>query len=405
MTNQLSIEENRRYARHFVLPGFGQAGQERLRNASVLVVGAGGLGSPALLYLAAAGVGRITIVDADVVDVSNLQRQVVHTTQAVGRAKALSAADTLRAINPHITIQSVCEELSAANAHQLIGSHDCVVDGCDNFATRYLTNDFCFWHQKPLVYASIQHFEGQCTVFAPHLAPETGCYRCLVPNAPSPGSVPTCAEGGVLGVLPGIVGSLQAAEAIKLLAGMGTPLLGRLWHGDVLSMQFREFKLRKDPACVLCGAAASLRSTSPPDYAEFCSQVCASPPPMPAMPTMPAMPPELPAEVPSYPKEIPAAAFLARWKENRTRMAVLDVRERWETEIAVFPGARVVPLGTLKTAEIPFPQDVTVYTVCKADYRSQEAAAVLRQRGWPAACVIAGGMDALSDLDDDFMPY
>src|SRR5437870_9204027 len=263
---RLSDEETTRYSRHLIMPEVTPSGQRRLKAARVLCIGAGGLGSPAALYLAAAGVGTIGVVDFDDVDLSNLQRQILHGTKDVGRNKLESARDRLRDINPKIEIELHNCRFSSENASQIVSKYDLIVDGSDNFATRYLSNDVCVFAQKPNVYGSIFRFDGQATVFAPHLGGP--CYRCLFPEPPEPGTVPSCAEAGVLGVLPGIIGTMQAIEAIKLLLGIGEPLVGRLIHFDALKMKFREFKLRRDPQCPVCGERPTI--TAPIDYEQFC---------------------------------------------------------------------------------------------------------------------------------------
>src|SRR5213596_1764197 len=263
---RLSDEETTRYSRHLIMPEVTPCGQRRLKAARVLCIGAGGLGSPAALYLAAAGVGTIGIVDFDDVDLSNLQRQILHGTKDVGRDKLESARDRLRDINPEIEIELHQCRFSSENAPQIVSDYDIVVDGSDNFATRYLSNDVCVFEQKPNVYGSVFRFEGQCTVFAPHLGGP--CYRCMFPEPPPPGMVPSCAEGGVLGVLPGIIGVMQAIEAIKMLIGIGEPLIGRLVNFDALKLRFREFRLRRDPSCPVCGEHPTI--TELIDYEQFC---------------------------------------------------------------------------------------------------------------------------------------
>src|SRR5471032_1051500 len=263
---ELNNDEIRRYSRHLILPEVGLAGQKKIKAASVLCIGAGGLGSPIAMYLAAAGIGKIGIVDFDTVDFSNLQRQILHTDADVGRSKAESAKETIRGINPHCEVVIHNTRISSENALDLIRPYDIVVDGTDNFPTRYLSNDTCVFLKKPNVYGSIFRFEGQCTVFAPHLGGP--CYRCMVPEPPPPGLVPSCAEGGVLGVLTGIIGVMQAIEAIKLIIGLGEPLIGRLVHFDALKLKFREFKLRRDPKCPVCSEKPTI--TELIDYEQFC---------------------------------------------------------------------------------------------------------------------------------------
>jgi molybdopterin/thiamine biosynthesis adenylyltransferase len=260
-----SEEQIRRYSRHIILPEIGGLGQTKLLEAKVLLVGAGGLGSPAAFYLAAAGVGTLGIIDADVVDLSNLQRQILHTTADVGRPKIVSAQEALQALNPDVNVQTYHELLHSSNAFDIIEGYDVIVDGCDNFPTRYLVNDACVMANIPNVHGSIFRFEGQATVFKPHEGP---CYRCLYPEPPPPGMVPSCQEGGVLGVLPGIIGTIQAIETIKLILGIGKTLIGRLLMYDALKMAFRELRLRRDPACPLCGENPSIRELI--DYEQFC---------------------------------------------------------------------------------------------------------------------------------------
>ncbi|MFZ4767423.1 MAG: molybdopterin-synthase adenylyltransferase MoeB, partial [Roseimicrobium sp.] len=265
-TEELSPAELRRYARHLNIPEFGIEGQRKLKRARVLCIGAGGLGSPIAMYLAAAGVGTIGLVDPDIVEESNLQRQLLHGTSDVGRSKLDSARERLREINPHVHVETHPMRFTSAHAMTLVDAYDVVIDGTDNFPTRYLSNDVCVFLQKPNIYGSILRFEGQCTVFAPHLGGP--CYRCMAPQPPKPGLVPSCAEGGVLGVLPGLIGTMQATEAVKLIVGIGQPLLGRLLHVDTLAMKFRTFQLRRDPECPVCGDHPSI--TVPIDYEAFC---------------------------------------------------------------------------------------------------------------------------------------
>lgn len=261
-------EQIKRYSRHIILPEVGGKGQKKLKNAKVLCVGAGGLGSPVAFYLAAAGVGTIGIVDMDKVDVSNLQRQILHTTKDVGKLKVDSAKETLQSINPDVQVLTYSEKLSSKNVKKIIKDFDIVIDGCDNFATRYLVNDACYFDKKPNVYGSVFQFEGRATLFVPGDGP---CYRCLHPFPPPPGEVPSCQEAGVLGVLPGLIGLIQATEAIKLILGLGNPLKGRLLLYDALSMTFREVKIKKDPDCPLCGKNPKIKDLI--DYEHFCSGV------------------------------------------------------------------------------------------------------------------------------------
>lgn len=362
----LTTAESRRYARHLTLPGFGAEGQSRLKAASVLCVGAGGLGSPALMYLAAAGIGRLGLVDADVVDESNLQRQLLFGTSDVGRPKVEAAADRLRDLNPHISIETYPVRLTRDTAESLVSGYDLLLDGTDNFPTRYLCNDVAVRLAKPNVHGAVHRFEGQVSVFAPHLGGP--CYRCLFPEPPPPGTVPSCAEGGVLGVLPGLVGTLQATEAIKLLAGLGSPLIGRLLHIDALSMHHREIRLRRDPACALCGDAPSL--TDLPDYPLTC------------------------APVPDGPS-LTTAEFTALRRAG-SPYTLLDVREPDEVAAARFPESVGIPLGQLaaRLGEIPAsPRPLIVH--CKAGGRSARAIALLAERGVTGDILnLTGGLDA-----------
>src|SRR5213593_353490 len=306
----LSTEELQRYSRHLIMPEVTADGQRRIKAACVLCIGAGGLGSPAALYLAAAGVGTIGIVDFDAVDLSNLQRQILHGTKDVGRGKLESARDRLRDINPEIEIGLHQCQFSSENASEIVSKYDVVVDGSDNFATRYLSNDVCVFAQKPNVYGSVFRFEGQTTVFAPHLGGP--CYRCLFPEPPPPESVPNCAQAGVLGVLPGIIGMLQAIEAIKLILGIGDPLIGRLLHFDALKVKFRELNLRRDPQCPVCGENPTI--FSPIDYDQFCG--------VRGDEAIPAM----------------SARELKRKMDAREEFELIDVREPFEYEIARIDG-------------------------------------------------------------------
>jgi molybdopterin/thiamine biosynthesis adenylyltransferase/rhodanese-related sulfurtransferase len=359
----LDGDEIRRYGRHLLLPEVGLAGQRRIKGARILLVGAGGLGSPAALYLAAAGVGQLSIVDFDVVDVSNLQRQVLHGTRDVGRPKTESARDRLLDLNPHLSVSLHETRLDAANALDLVRDHDLVVDGADNFATRYLVNDACVLAGRPNVHASIFRFDGQASVFATAGGP---CYRCLHPSPPPPGEVPSCAEGGVLGVLPGLLGTIQATEALKLVAGIGQPLVGRLLLVDALAMQFRTVKVRKDPDCPACGTR-TIRELREETYA------CDAIPPGDRVPEI-------------TPLEL--AERIARGDG----LTLLDVREPDEWEVARIPGARLVPLGRLGE-EIPRLDpalDVVVY--CRSGVRSQTAGRQIRAGGFARVHSLAGGI-------------
>ena len=334
-TAKLTNEEIRRYSRHLTLPEVGVAGQEKLKAASVLCIGAGGLGSPAAMYLAAAGVGRLGLVDYDVVDESNLQRQIIHGTRAVGRSKLESARARLNDINPHVAVECHAVRLSSANALDILGRYDAVIDGTDNFPTRYLSNDACVLLKKPNIYGAIFRFEGQASVFAPHLGGP--CYRCLFPEPPPPGMVPSCAEGGVLGVLPGIIGVIQATEAIKLILGKGDVLLGRLLLYNALDMKFREMKMRRDANCPACGERPTI--TKLIDYEQFCG--------VRGEPTMNAQ---------QAGDEITAVELAAMLKRGET-FALVDVREPDEWAICHIPGATLLPLSELPQRFGELPKD------------------------------------------------
>ena len=317
-------DENARYSRHLLMPEVGLAGQQRLKSARVLCIGAGGLGSPSALYLAAAGIGTLGLVDADRVELSNLQRQLLHGTSDIGRPKVESARDRLREVNPHIQVQLHEERFTSANAEELVTAYDLVIDGSDNFPTRYLSSDVCVLAQKPNIYGSVFRFDGQTTVFAPHLGGP--CYRCLFPQPPPPGTVPSCAEAGVLGVLPGIIGMLQAIEAIKLITGLGESLLGRLIHFDALKMKWREFNLRRDPHCPVCGENPTI--TELIDYEHFCAGAT---PADEAEDTVPEI----------------TVQELKRRMSAGTPLLLLDVREPFEYDIARIDRATLIPLQQL----------------------------------------------------------
>ena len=376
----ISQEELLRYSRHLILPEVGLAGQRKLKASSVLCVGAGGLGSPLALYLAAAGVGRIGIVDFDVVDESNLQRQIMHGTSDVGRPKLDSAADRLRDINPHVHVERHETRLSSENAFAVLRPYDIVVDGTDNFPTRYLVNDACVLLEKPNVYGSIFRFEGQASVFDATRGP---CYRCLYPDPPPPGLVPSCAEGGVLGVLPGVIGVIQAIETIKLLLGVGEPLLGRLLLFDALAMQFRELRLRKDPECPICGEHPTVKELI--DYEQFCG-----------LPSAREIEEERQVEI--------GARELARRREAGDDVMVLDVREPHEWQIAHLPDARLIPLNSLPehVSELDSSREIVLY--CHHGQRSMRALQFLRQAGFRKLSNLRGGIDAWSREVDPGVP-
>lgn len=365
----LSNEERQRYARHLSIPGVGEEGQRKLKNASVLMIGCGGLGSPAALYLAAAGVGRIGLVDPDRVDRSNLQRQILHGESWVGQSKLESAAARLREINPHIELDLHPTRFSPDNALDLVSRYDLVLDGCDNFPTRFLSNDACFFLRKPCVYGSIFRFEGQLSVFAPHLGGP--CYRCMLPTLPPPGAAPSCAEAGVLGVLPGVIGSLQAMEAIKLLLGLGQPPTGTLICYDALRTSFRSLRLRRDPACRLCGDKPDIHSVH--NTETMATSSCSLPDP--ALPS------------------IGVDALAARLDSGETPF-ILDVRQPEEEAEGRIPGALLIPLATLpnRLGELPIDREILVH--CKAGGRSARAVAFLHQQGFAQAVNVSGGIDA-----------
>jgi molybdopterin/thiamine biosynthesis adenylyltransferase/rhodanese-related sulfurtransferase len=379
---ELNDAEIRRYSRHLILPEVGLEGQKKICSASVLCIGAGGLGSPIAMYLAAAGIGQLGIVDFDSVDLSNLQRQVIHGTPDVGRAKTQSAAETIHRINPDVQVVRHDTRLTSENALEILRHYDIVVDGTDNFPTRYLTNDACVLLRKPNVYGSVFRFEGQASVFAPHLGGP--CYRCLYPEPPPPGAVPSCAEGGVLGVLPGVIGLIQATEILKLVLGKGTSLLNRLLLFNALEMQFRELKLRRDPQCPLCGENPSI--TQLIDYQAFCG----APPPS----TTPTM----------HPDEVTVHELKRALDEPQLGIQVLDVREPDEHRIARINGARLVPLSTLSERFAELDPSQHYYLHCKAGGRSMNALEFLRQQGFKHLKSVKGGITAWSDEIDRNVP-
>lgn len=378
----LSNEEILRYSRHLILPEVGMDGQVAIKNAKVLLVGTGGLGSPMALYLGAAGVGTLGLVDFDVVDVTNLQRQVIHGTKDVGRKKIDSAEESLRDINPNVNIVRHEVALNSDNALDIIRQYDIVADGTDNFPTRYLVNDACVLLKKPNVYGSIFRFEGQASVFAIEDGP---CYRCLYPEPPPPGLVPSCAEGGVLGILPGVVGLIQATEVIKLILGKGETLKGRLVLYDALNMKFRELKLRKNPECVVCGPHPTV--TKLIDYQQFCGVPSSEEGAKPVGDAPPAVPEIEPVEV---------KAKIDRG-EN---FVLLDVREPHEVQIARIPFARLIPLGDVgkRLNELDPRSEIVIH--CKSGVRSGKAAVLLLQNGFQNVRNMKGGILAWSDKVD-----
>lgn len=366
------LDELQRYSRQINLSQVGEEGQRRLKAARVLCIGAGGLGSPATLYLAAAGVGTIGIVDQDTVDLSNLHRQLLHETSDVGREKTDSARSRLRAINPRIAVETYTTRLCAGNAIELIRDYDIVVDGSDNLPTRYLSSDVCVWEKKPNVYGSVHQFEGQATIFAPHLGGP--CYRCLFPEPPPADAIPSCAEAGVLGVVPGLVGTIQALETIKLIIGTGDNLIGRLLHLDALTLRFREFNIRRDPNCPVCGDSPSI--TTPIDYEQFCNRA---------------------KEV-----RIPAVSAV-QLKEMMTageKVALVDVREPFEFEIAKLPNSQLIPLGKLATDFSEIPREEKTVLICKSGQRSARAVEFLRRQGFENLMNLEGGLDAWREKID-----
>ena len=372
----MTDDDRVRYSRHLLMPEVGAEGQRRLNEARVLCIGAGGLGSPSALYLAAAGVGKLGIVDPDDVDLSNLQRQILHGTKDVGRKKIESARDRLRDVNPKIEVELHDCRFSSANATELVSHYDIVVDGSDNFPTRYLSNDVCVWGRKPNIYGSVFRFDGQASVFAPHLGGP--CYRCLFPEPPAPGMVPSCAEAGVLGVLPGLIGMVQAIEAIKLILGKGESLVGRLLHFDALKMKFREFNVRRDPQCPVCGANPTV--IEPIDYEQFCGTADAN--------------------------AIPAISVreLKRKMETNGALTLVDVREPFEYEIARIEGSKLIPLVELpeRLDELTRTDEIVVH--CHSGVRSARAVEMLRQSGFTNAVNLTGGINAWSDEVDPTVP-
>ena len=378
----LSNDEILRYSRHLIMPEVGMAGQRKLKAARVLCIGAGGLGSPLALYLAAAGVGTLGLVDFDVVDFTNLQRQIIHTTNDVGRPKLDSAAEKLTAMNPFIQVRKFETKLTSANALDIFRQFDIVADGTDNFPTRYLVNDACVLTGKPNVYASIFRFEGQASVFGTEEGP---CYRCLYPEPPPPGLVPSCAEGGVLGILPGLLGIIQATEVIKLILGAGEPLVGRLLLVDALAMRFRELKLHKNPECPVCGAHPTI--TKLIDYEQFCGLASKS-----------AAPAALVNGIPQMQVE-----ELKRRKDAGEDLFLLDVREPYEFAIAQI-GGHLIPLNDLpkRVRELDPKREIVVQ--CKVGGRSQIAAEFLAQNGFKTVHNLAGGILAWSEKVDPKVP-
>lgn len=381
---QLSNEQIRRFSRHLILPEVGLAGQKKICATSVLCIGAGGLGSPIAMYLAAAGIGKLGLLDFDTVDFSNLQRQILHGTKDVGRPKTESARDAVNNINPDTQVVIHNERLTSENALDIINQYDIVVDGTDNFPTRYLTNDACVILKKPNVYGSIFRFEGQASVFAPHLGGP--CYRCLYPEPPPPGMVPSCAEGGVLGVLPGIVGCIQTTEILKLALGQGTPLIGRLLLFNALDMKFRELKLRRDPQCPVCGDNPTIKELI--DYEMFCGIV-----------------PEEENKA-ANPDEVSVQDMKKALENPTLGIRVIDVREPDEYEICHVDGVPQIPLSVLNERFTELDPNQQLYIHCKSGVRSMKALNFLREQGFKYVKSVRGGILAWSDeIDSNIAKY
>jgi len=378
--SELSKEEILRYSRHLIMPEVGMEGQLKLKNASVLLIGTGGLGAPLGMYLAAAGIGRIGLVDFDVVDFSNLQRQIIHGTKDVGRKKLDSAADTMHDINPYVQIDKYDVAITSENALDIMRPYDIIIDGTDNFPTRYLTNDACVLLGKPNVYGSIFRFEGQATVFS---YPGGPCYRCLYPEPPPPGLVPSCAEGGVLGILPGLIGVIQATEAVKLILGTGEPLVGRLVLYDALAMRFRELRLRRNPECPVCGDNPTIKELI--DYHQFCG---------------------VPREA-AEPVVVEGDLTAVEVKERIDRgdnFKLIDVREPHEYQIAKIPTAKLIPLGELPKRLSELNPDEEFVMHCKSGMRSAKAVDLMKANGYKKVRNMTGGILAWSDTVDPSVP-
>ncbi len=368
--SELTVDEVRRYSRHLIIPDVAMDGQKRLKNAKVLCVGAGGLGSPALMYLAAAGVGTLGVIEFDTVDESNLQRQIIHGQSDIGRSKAQSARDSVREINPYVNVVLHEERLDSENVMEIFTQYDLIVDGTDNFATRYLVNDACVLLNKPYVWGSIYRFDGQAAVFWSEYGP---CYRCLYPEPPPPGMVPSCAEGGVLGVLCGSVGAIQVTEAIKLLTGIGEPLVGRLMIYDALEMSYRTVKVRKDPECAVCGKNPTV--TELIDYEAFCGAVS--------------------EEAIAAAKDATITpATLKQWIDAGENIQIIDVREPAEYEIVSIPGSTLIPKNEfiMGDALSKLPQNKRVVLHCKSGVRSAEVLALVKAAGFADAVHVGSGI-------------
>ncbi len=379
----LTVDEVRRYSRHLIIPDVAMSGQQRLMNAKVLCVGAGGLGSPALMYLAAAGVGTLGIVEFDTVDESNLQRQIIHGQSDIGKSKAISAKEKIAEINPNVKVNVHEVRLDTDNVMEIFSQYDLIVDGTDNFATRYLVNDACVLLKKPYVWGSIYRFDGQASVFWAEYGP---CYRCLYPEPPPPGMVPSCAEGGVLGVLCASIGSIQTTEAIKLIAGIGEPLIGQLMIYDALEMSYRKIKVRKDPKCPLCSDKPT-QTALLPDYEAFCGVLSDA------------------AEVAVKDSTISVTELKAKI-DNKDKFLLIDVREPSEYEIVKIPGAVLIPKqGFLDGSALAgLPQDKPIILHCKSGVRSAECLAILKSAGFEDATHVSGGVVAWAKQIDTSLP-
>jgi adenylyltransferase/sulfurtransferase len=386
---ELTLDEVRRYSRHLIIPDVGMSGQKRLKNAKVLVIGAGGLGSPALLYLAAAGVGTLGIAEFDEVDESNLQRQVIHGQSDIGKSKARSAQESIAETNPNVDVVLHEERLDNDNVMNVFEGYDLIVDGTDNFATRYMVNDAAYFLGIPYVWGSIYRFDGQASVFAPTLVDDAPCYRCLYPEPPPPGMVPSCAEGGVLGVLCASIGAIQVNEAIKLLTGIGEPLVGQLMIYDALEMEYRKLKVRKDPHCALCGEHPTV--TELIDYDTFCGAVSEE---------------ASEAAVGSTISVVQLEHMLKERKNGERDFVLVDVREPNEAEINQIPGAVLIPKGEFLNghALTQLPPDKQVVLHCKTGVRSAEALAIVKGAGYADAVHVGGGVVAWVDQIDPSQP-
>ena len=387
--DELTIDEVRRYSRHLIIPDVGMTGQKRLKNAKVLVIGAGGLGSPALLYLAAAGVGTLGIAEFDTVDESNLQRQVIHGVSDIDKPKGQSAKESVAEINPYVNVVLHTERLDNDNVFEVFKGYDLIVDGTDNFATRYMVNDAAYFLGIPYVWGSIYRFDGQASVFAPTLVDDAPCYRCLYPEPPPPGMVPSCAEGGVLGVLCASIGSIQVNEAIKLLAGIGDPLVGKLMIYDALEMEYRKLKVRKDPNCALCGENATV--TELIDYDVFCGAVSEE---------------AADAAAGSTISVVTLEHMLKEREEGSRDFTLIDVREAVEYDINKVPGSVLIPKGDFLNGSAleKLPSDKQVVMYCKTGVRSAETLAIVKGAGYADAVHVGGGVSAWVNQIDPSQP-